>query len=131
MVRFTPEHNLSQHKNVAELENIFLYCLLICGAALLITLCLLDAIQKKAIKLIGDPPLSSKLSSLAHHRAIGDLSLVIDISMAPENYVSYFHLGQFWEDQLCVRYECISSLFNYKSPEYLNYVFLSFPRCPD
>ena len=39
------------------------------------SLATLDAIQKRAIKLIGDPALTNSLDSLAHRRTISALSL--------------------------------------------------------
>ena len=39
------------------------------------SLATLDAIQKRAIKLIGDPPLTNSLDSLAYRRTISALSL--------------------------------------------------------
>ena len=48
---------------------------------LLDSLATLDAIQKRAIKLIGDPALTNSLDSLAHRRTISALSL----------YYRYYH----------------------------------------
>ena len=45
------------------------------GAAPPSTLSILDSIQRKAIRLIDDPVLTGRLPSLAHRRAVGDLSL--------------------------------------------------------
>ena len=45
------------------------------------SLATLDAIQKRAIKLIGDPALTNSLDSLAHRRTISALSL----------YYRYYH----------------------------------------
>ena len=45
------------------------------------SLATLDAIQKRAIKLIGDPALTNSLDSLAHRRTISALSL----------YCRYYH----------------------------------------
>ena len=45
------------------------------------SLATLDAIQKRAIKLIGDPTLTNSLDSLAHRRTISALSL----------YYRYYH----------------------------------------
>nr|CAH7746984.1 unnamed protein product [Callosobruchus chinensis] len=36
---------------------------------------ILDAVQRKAIRLISDPALTSHLQLLPHRRAVGDLSL--------------------------------------------------------
>lgn len=51
------------------------YCSHIWGAAAASTLAILDSIQRRAIRLINDPALTQKLPSLAHRRAVGDLSL--------------------------------------------------------
>ena len=51
------------------------------GGASKHSLATLDAIQKRAIKLIGDPALADSLDSLAHRRTISALSL----------YYRYFH----------------------------------------
>nr|CAH7727336.1 unnamed protein product [Callosobruchus chinensis] len=50
------------------------YCSHIWGAAAP-TLSILDAIQRRAIRLIGDPALTCCLQPLSHQRAVGDLSL--------------------------------------------------------
>nr|CAH7745654.1 unnamed protein product [Callosobruchus chinensis] len=52
------------------------YCLHIWGAAALTTLSILDAVQRRAIRLIGDPALTCHLQPLSHRRAVGDLSLL-------------------------------------------------------
>nr|CAH7714630.1 unnamed protein product [Callosobruchus chinensis] len=39
------------------------------------TLSILDAVQRRAIRLIGDPALTCHLQPLSHRRAVGDLSL--------------------------------------------------------
>nr|CAH7761118.1 unnamed protein product [Callosobruchus chinensis] len=36
---------------------------------------MLDATQRRAIRLIGDPALTCRLQPLSHQRAVGDLSL--------------------------------------------------------
>ena len=51
------------------------YCSHIWGAAAPTTLKILDSIQRKAVRLIDHPFLTRKLPSLAHRRAVGDLSL--------------------------------------------------------
>ena len=51
------------------------------GAAPPSTLSILDSIQKRAIRLIDDPVLAGRLPTLAHRRAVGDLSL----------FYRYFH----------------------------------------
>nr|CAH7762430.1 unnamed protein product [Callosobruchus chinensis] len=51
------------------------YSLHIWGAAIPTTLSVLDEVQTRAIRLIGDPALTCHLQLLAHQRAVGDLSL--------------------------------------------------------
>nr|CAH7737145.1 unnamed protein product [Callosobruchus chinensis] len=51
------------------------YCSYIWGIAAPTTLSVLDAVQKRAIRLIGDPALTCHLLPLFHRRAVGDLSL--------------------------------------------------------
>nr|CAH7734502.1 unnamed protein product [Callosobruchus chinensis] len=53
------------------------YCSHIWGAAAPTTLSILDAFQRRAIRLIGDPALTCHLQPLSHRRrrAVGDLSL--------------------------------------------------------
>nr|CAH7718513.1 unnamed protein product [Callosobruchus chinensis] len=45
------------------------------GAAAPATLSLLEAVQRRAIRLIGDPALTCRLQPLSHRRAVGYLSL--------------------------------------------------------
>nr|CAH7730054.1 unnamed protein product [Callosobruchus chinensis] len=45
------------------------------GAAAPTTLSILDAVQRRAIRLIGDPALTCHLQPLSHRCAVGDLSL--------------------------------------------------------
>nr|CAH7724361.1 unnamed protein product [Callosobruchus chinensis] len=51
------------------------YCPHIWGAAAPTTLPILDAIQRRASRLIGVPALTCHLQPLYHRRAVGDLSL--------------------------------------------------------
>nr|CAH7768548.1 unnamed protein product [Callosobruchus chinensis] len=51
------------------------YCSHIRGAATPTTLSILDAVQRRAIRLIGDPALICHLQPLSQRRAVGDLSL--------------------------------------------------------
>nr|CAH7715135.1 unnamed protein product [Callosobruchus chinensis] len=63
------------------------YCSHIWGAAAPITLSILDAVQRRAIRLIGDPALTCHLQPLSHRRAVRDLSLFYRYSneFAPPN----------------------------------------------
>nr|CAH7740782.1 unnamed protein product [Callosobruchus chinensis] len=51
------------------------YCSHIWGAAAPTTLSVLDAVQRRAIRLIGDPALTCHLQPISHRRTVGDLSL--------------------------------------------------------
>nr|CAH7736706.1 unnamed protein product [Callosobruchus chinensis] len=51
------------------------YCSHIWGAAATTTLSILDAVHRRAIRLIGDPALTCHLQPLSRQRAVGDLSL--------------------------------------------------------
>ena len=66
---------------VSQIRPCLEYCSNIWGAAPPTTLGILDAIERKAVRLINDPTLTNKLPCLAHRRAVGDLSL----------YYRYFH----------------------------------------
>nr|CAH7736986.1 unnamed protein product [Callosobruchus chinensis] len=70
---FSPSNLLTLHK--AQIRPSLEYCSHIWGAAALITLSILDAVQKSAIRLIGDPALTCHLQPLSQRRAVGDLSL--------------------------------------------------------
>nr|CAH7757461.1 unnamed protein product [Callosobruchus chinensis] len=50
-------------------------CSHIWGAAAPTTLAILDAVQRREIRLIGDPALMCHLQPLSHRRVVGDLSL--------------------------------------------------------
>lgn len=76
---------LSERKNLnfsLEIRNIVLFLITVStygGAAFLTTLHSLEFVQKKAITLIADPTLSSKLRLLAHNQAVGDLFRFLSI----------------------------------------------------
>nr|CAH7767169.1 unnamed protein product [Callosobruchus chinensis] len=59
----------------AQIRPSLEYCSHIWGAAAPTTLSILDAVQKRAVRLIGDPALTCHLQSLGHQRAVADLSL--------------------------------------------------------
>nr|CAH7716090.1 unnamed protein product [Callosobruchus chinensis] len=59
----------------AQIRPSLEYCSHNCGAAAPTTLSILDAVQKRAIRLIGDPVLTCHLQPLSHRRAASDLSL--------------------------------------------------------
>nr|CAH7727258.1 unnamed protein product [Callosobruchus chinensis] len=60
----------------AQIRPSLEYCLHIWGAAAPTTLSILDAVQRSAMGLIGDPALTCHLQPLSHRRAVGDLSLL-------------------------------------------------------
>ena len=51
------------------------YCSYIWGGASKSTLCLLDEVQSKAIRLINNPNLTKSLQPIFHRRLVGDLSI--------------------------------------------------------
>ena len=51
------------------------YCSHVWGGARKSTLCLLDKVQSKAIRLINNPNLTKSLQPLSHRRLVGDLSI--------------------------------------------------------
>nr|CAH7715363.1 unnamed protein product [Callosobruchus chinensis] len=70
---FSPSNLLTLYK--AQIRPSLEYCSHIWGDAAPTTLSILDAVQKRAIRLIGDPALTCHLQPLSHRRAVGDLSL--------------------------------------------------------
>ncbi|CAH1971574.1 unnamed protein product [Acanthoscelides obtectus] len=51
------------------------YCSHVWGAATPTTLSMLDAVQRRAVRLIDDSSLTGSLGTLSHQRAVGDLAL--------------------------------------------------------
>nr|CAH7763357.1 unnamed protein product [Callosobruchus chinensis] len=70
---FSPSNLLTLYK--AQIRPSLEYCSHIWGAAAPTTLSILDAVQRMAIRLIGDPALTCHLQPLSHRRAVGDLPL--------------------------------------------------------
>nr|CAH7731356.1 unnamed protein product [Callosobruchus chinensis] len=70
---FSPSNLLTLYK--AQIRPSLEYCSHIWVAAAPITLAILDAVQSRAIRLIGDPDLTFHLQLLSHRHAVGDLSL--------------------------------------------------------
>lgn len=70
---FTPTQLLLLYK--AQIRPTLEYCSHVWGGASSTSLSLLDRVQRKAIRLIADPDLTSNLQSLAHRRAVASLSL--------------------------------------------------------
>nr|CAH7715617.1 unnamed protein product [Callosobruchus chinensis] len=72
---FSPSNLLTLYKAQIRIINPE-YCSHIWGAAAPTTLSiLLDAVQRRAIRLIGHPALTCHLQPLSQRRAVGDLSL--------------------------------------------------------
>nr|CAH7766681.1 unnamed protein product [Callosobruchus chinensis] len=70
---FSPSNFLTLYK--AQVRPSLEYCSHIWGAAAPTTLSILDAVQRRAIRLIGDPALACHLQPLSHRHAVSDLSL--------------------------------------------------------
>nr|CAH7733037.1 unnamed protein product [Callosobruchus chinensis] len=63
---FSPSNLLTLYK--AQIRPSLEYCSHIWGAAAPTTLSILDAVQRRAIRLIGDPALTCHLQPLSHRR---------------------------------------------------------------
>nr|CAH7713746.1 unnamed protein product [Callosobruchus chinensis] len=70
---FSPSNLLTLNK--VQIRPSLEYCSHIWGAPARTTLSILEAVQRRAIRLIGDPALSCRLQPLSHWRAVGDLLL--------------------------------------------------------
>nr|CAH7754842.1 unnamed protein product [Callosobruchus chinensis] len=70
---FSPSNLLTLYK--AQIRPSLEYCSHIWGAAAPSTSSILDAVQRRAIRLIDDPALICHIQRLSHWRAVGDLSL--------------------------------------------------------
>nr|CAH7721186.1 unnamed protein product [Callosobruchus chinensis] len=67
---FSPSSILTLYK--AQIRPSLEYCSHIWGAAAATTLSILDAVQRRAIGLIGDPTLTCHLQPLYHRHTVGD-----------------------------------------------------------
>ena len=76
---FSSSHLLSIYKS--QIRPSLEYCSHVWGGAPKSTLCLLDKVQSKAIRLINYPNLTKSLQPLAHRRLVGDL--VVNTSILP------------------------------------------------
>nr|CAH7737107.1 unnamed protein product [Callosobruchus chinensis] len=74
----SPETLLTVYK--AQIRPSLEYCSHIWGAAAPTTLSILDAVQRRAIRLLGDPALTCHLQPLSHRRGVGHLSLFYQYS---------------------------------------------------
>ncbi|CAH2012486.1 unnamed protein product [Acanthoscelides obtectus] len=70
---FSPHDLLTLYK--AQIKPSLEYCSHIWGAAAPTTLSMLDAVQRRAVRLIDDSSLTDSLGTLSHRRAVGDLAL--------------------------------------------------------
>nr|CAH7717647.1 unnamed protein product [Callosobruchus chinensis] len=70
---FSPSNLLTLYK--AQIRPSLEYCSHICRAAAPTTMSVLDAVQRRTIRFIGDPTLTCHLQLLSHRSAVGDLSL--------------------------------------------------------
>ena len=76
---FSSSHLLSIYKS--QIRPSLEYCSHVWGGAPKSTLCLLDKVQSKAIRLINNPNLTKSLQPLSHRQLVGDLSI----------FYKYFH----------------------------------------
>ena len=70
---FSSSHLLSIYKS--QIRHSLEYCSHVWGGAPKSTLCLLDKVQSKAIRLINNPNLTKSLQRLSHRYLVGDLSI--------------------------------------------------------
>ena len=70
---FSSSHLSSMYKS--QVHPSLEYCSHVWGRAPKSTLCLLDKVQSKAIRLINNPNLTKSLQPLSHRRLVGDLSI--------------------------------------------------------
>ena len=70
---FSSSHLLNIYKS--QIRPSLEYCSHVWGGAPKSTLCLLDKVQSKAIRLINNPNLTKSLQPLSYHRLVGDLSI--------------------------------------------------------
>ena len=68
---FSSSHLLTIYKS--QIRTSLKYCSHVWGGAPKSTLCLLDKVQSKAIRLINNPNLTKSLQPLSHHHLVGDI----------------------------------------------------------
>ena len=78
---FTTSQLLSLYK--APIRSCLEYCSHLWREASKHSLVTMDAIQKRAIKLIGDPTLTYSLDSMAHRRSVSALWIKIEQALSP------------------------------------------------
>nr|CAH7761862.1 unnamed protein product [Callosobruchus chinensis] len=81
---FSPSNLLTLYK--AQIRPNLEFCSHIWGAAAPTTLAILDSVQRRAIRLIGDSDLTFQLRLLSHRHAVGDLSLFYRYSSGFSSY---------------------------------------------
>ncbi|CAH2004669.1 unnamed protein product [Acanthoscelides obtectus] len=72
---FSPHDLLTLYK--VQIRPSLEYCSHIWGAAAPTTLSMLDAVQRRAVRLIDDSSLTDSLGTLSHRRAVGDPALLL------------------------------------------------------
>nr|CAH7720749.1 unnamed protein product [Callosobruchus chinensis] len=70
-----PKRALGSNEQPGSVKKSLIHAFRSLESCALTTLSILDAVQRKAIRLIGDPALTCHLQPLPHRRAVGDLSL--------------------------------------------------------
>ena len=76
---FSSSHLLSIYKS--QIRPSLEYCSHVWGGAPKSTLCLLNKVQSKAIRLINNPNLTKSLQPLSHRHLVGDLSIFYRIPL--------------------------------------------------
>nr|CAH7769578.1 unnamed protein product [Callosobruchus chinensis] len=94
---FSPFNLLTLYK--VQIRPSLEYCSHIWGAAAPTTLSILDSVQRRAIRLIGDPDLTCHLQPLSHRRATAiraaeELSLAIDFTRRCQQSITEFAPAQ-------------------------------------
>nr|CAH7727205.1 unnamed protein product [Callosobruchus chinensis] len=74
---FSPSKPFTLYK--AQIRPSLECCSHIWGAAASTILSILDVVQRKAIRLIGDPALTCHLQPLSYHSAVGEISLFLPL----------------------------------------------------
>nr|CAH7731673.1 unnamed protein product [Callosobruchus chinensis] len=86
---FSPSNLLTLYK--AQIRPSLEYCSHIWRAAAPTTLSILDAVQRRAIRLIGDPALTCHLQPLSHRRAVGDLDAHAELPLLTPRRSFFIH----------------------------------------
>nr|CAH7766887.1 unnamed protein product [Callosobruchus chinensis] len=91
---FSPSNLLTLYK--AQIRPSLEYCSYIWGAAAPTTLSILNAVQRRAIRLIGDPALTCHLQPLSHRRAVAaEVEFLLKLHKdKPMHGIFYKHLEE-------------------------------------